>query len=154
MVIRAATRDDATAIHDLHARSVKDLWLSHYSEAQIDGWMAGRTPEGYVPAISRGELFVAEGDSGLLGFGHATNDSVEAIFVNPDVAGTGVGTALLRHALAEIRKHGGGSVRLTSTLNAVSFYRRFGFRVMGKRSVEKGRVSIPVVDMELPVQPN
>jgi GNAT superfamily N-acetyltransferase len=154
MEIRTATRDDAAAIHDLHTRSVKGLWGTHYSEAQIGGWIAGRSPEGYVPAISREELFVAEADSELLGFGHAANDSVKAIFVDPDVAGTGVGTALLQHALAQIGKHGAGPTRLTSTLNAVGFYERFGFRATGKRSIENGRVSIPVVDMELPVRPS
>ena len=152
MEIRRATRDDAAAIHDLHTRSVKGLWGTHYSQTQIDGWIAGRSPEGYLPAISRGEMFVADANSGLLGFGHATSDSVKAIFVDPDVAGTGVGSALLQHALACIGKH--GPIRLTSTLNAVTFYRRFGFRVSGERLIEKGHVSIPAVDMVLSVQPN
>lgn len=154
MEIRRATRDDAPAIHDLHTRSVKGLWGTHYSQTQIDGWIAGRSPEGYLPAISRGEVFVVDADTGLLGFGHATSDSVKAIFVDPDVAGTGVGSALLEHALACIGKQGACPIRLTSTLNAVSFYRRFGFRVTGERLIERGPISIPVVDMELPVQPD
>ena len=154
MKIRVATGGDASRIHDLHSRSVRELWPTHYSAAQIEGWIAGRTPEGYLAAISRGEMFVAEGDSMLLGFGHAKAGSIEAIYVEPEVRGTGVGSALLRRALIHARAGNPDTIRLTATLNAVGFYERFGFTSVERKSIEKGDIYLPVVVMQLPVKSN
>jgi len=154
MEIRTAKPGDAKAIHELHCRSLKELWPSHYTETQIEGWIAGRTPEGYLPGISKGEMFVAVEGVSLLGFGHAAPGVVRAIYVAPEAVGRGVGGALLERAIAAARTTGDGSVSLQSTLNAEEFYRHFGFEVVKRSSVEKGEISLPVVVMRLPVQTN
>jgi putative acetyltransferase len=147
--MRAAGRDDARAIHDLHTRCLRALWPSHYSIAQIEGWMSGRTPDGYLPAIGRGEMFVAEDDSGLLGFGHAAPGAIKAVYVEPERAGTGVGAAILHHAIARASAGSPTEITLTSTLNAEGFYARFGFEPVERKSIAKGDISLPVVLMRL-----
>jgi GNAT superfamily N-acetyltransferase len=150
MEIRAARKDDSGRIHDLHSRSVRELWPGHYTAAQIEGWIAGRTPEGYLPAVLLGEIFVAERGSRLVGFGHARRGSVEAIFVEPEAAGTGVGRALVQRAVLEARRGHAGPIRLTATLNAVGFYERLGFVQVERKVVRKGDIALPVVVMQLP----
>ena len=154
MKIRAAKPEDAQAIHELHCRSLRELWPSHYSERQIEGWIAGRTPEGCLPGISKGEMFVAVEASRVVGFGHAVPGVIKAIYVAPEAVGRGVGAALLERAIDVASVDGEQVVRLQSTLNAEGFYRRFGFEVVRERSVEKGEISLPVVVMQLPVQTN
>ena len=154
MKIRSATQEDARDIHDLHCRSLRQLWSSHYSDEQIEGWIAGRSPKGYLPGISEGEMFVAVEGSSVLGFGHAVPGVIKAIYVAPEAVGRGVGRLLLERAMAIASGDGTKLVRLQSTLNAESFYRHFGFSSVRRSSVSKGEVSIPVVVMQLPVQTN
>jgi putative acetyltransferase len=152
MRIRVAVTDDAMGMHDLHTRSLRELWITHYSDEQIEAWISGRTPEGYLPAIVRGEMFVAEEDGRLLGFGHSAPGWVRAIYVAPEAAGMGIGRALLTHAVAEAGVGGSTEIRLLSTLNAAGFYSHFGFEMVEGKVVQKGNTSLPIVVMRLPVQ--
>jgi len=38
----------------------------------IDGWVLNRRPEGYLPEIERGDIFVVESAGRMMGFGAAT----------------------------------------------------------------------------------
>jgi putative acetyltransferase len=140
-------------MHELHTRSVVKLCGSHYSEREIEAWLSGRTPEGYVPAIERGEMFVAERDLRVVGFGHARPGEVAAVFVDPDAAGEGVGGALLRRAVELARQDHDGPVVIKSTVNAAAFYEAHGFVEVGRSSVRKRDVDLPIVVMELHVSP-
>ena len=149
MRLRIATESDAPTIHELHLRSARQLWPSRYDTTQIEGWIEGRTPGGYLSGIRAGEMFVAEEESELVGFGHARPGTVAAIFVEPTAVGRGVGTALLEHAIAMARRRHAGSIRLASTLNAEGFYGRFGFVPIERKSFKKNAIVFPVVVMEL-----
>ena len=146
--IRQATNADAAKLHELHTNSVKELCKAHYTAAQIDGWLAHRSPAGYKPGIQRGEMFIAERDEQVVGFGHALRGEVLAIFVAPEWAGQGVGSTLLTHA---VKVAGGDSkaVRVEATLNAQSFYARSGFVALEQKFVQRNHVQLPVVVMEL-----
>jgi GNAT superfamily N-acetyltransferase len=149
MRLRIATESDAPAIHDLHLRSARQLWVTRYDTEQIEGWIEGRTPEGYLPGIRAGEMFVAEEESELVGFGHARPGTVAAIFVEPAAVGRGVGTALLERAIAMARRRHAGAIRLAATLNAEGFYAGFGFVPVERKSIEKSSILFPVVIMKL-----
>jgi predicted GNAT family N-acyltransferase len=57
----------------------------------------------------------------------------------------GVGTALLRAALAEAKQRGQRIARLSAQVVATGFYRKHGFKPVGKEYLDAG---IPHVDME------
>jgi ribosomal protein S18 acetylase RimI-like enzyme len=60
----------------------------------------------------------------------ATRTSIEAVRVRADQRGTGLGTALMEHAIAESRRLGASLVQLTSDssrTDAHRFYERLGF---------------------------
>lgn len=131
--IRRAEPADAPAIHHLHTRSVQTLCRSHYTPAQTAGWIGRRQPAGYLPAIEREEMFVAEIAGKLVGFGHAVVGEIVAIFVDPDWTGRGVGRQLLTHALALAQGGNDHPVWLEATLNARTFYERCGFRMVEQK---------------------
>ena len=89
-------------------------------------------PEKYVEAIERYEFFVAEEEGVVVGFGELGQEAgeIQGLYVSPDVAGRGVGRKLLSTLEARARAHGLGSLSLTSSLNAVSFYERAGFKAV------------------------
>ena len=74
---------------------------------------------------------------------------VVAVYVDPPGIRQGVGSALLRHALDQARLAHSGPVRVESTLNAIGFYAKHGFREIGRGTTKRGLVEVPIVRMEL-----
>ncbi|MEG0533913.1 MAG: acetyltransferase, partial [Citrobacter sp.] len=63
-----------------------------------------------------------------------TDQHIDALFVDPDVRGSGVGKLLIEHALSM-------SSTLTTNVNeqneqAVGFYKKMGFNVTGRTEVD------------------
>jgi len=148
VIIRAAAPKDATRLNDLHIASVRALCARHYAPEIIDGWLLNRTPDGYLPPISRGAIFVAELDGRIVGFGEAAPGTVVAVYVDPAKTGRGVGRCLLLHALVQARNSVRDSVVVESTLNASAFYQRHGFRELRRTTVTRNHVQVPIVIME------
>ena len=75
------------------------------------------------------ELFVAEENDGIVGFGQLNVESgeVEAVYVLPNAERQGVGTRLLRTLEEYAQKHGLTSLHLDASLNAVPFYLSAGY---------------------------
>ncbi|MCI2242162.1 GNAT family N-acetyltransferase [Adlercreutzia faecimuris] len=105
---------------------------------------------GYVPDALRGveALAVARDDQGgALGFAGVDGDGLEMLFVAPAARGTGVGTALLRHAVGTL-----GARRLDVNEQnpaARGFYEHRGFRIAGRSPVDGQGDPYPLLHLEL-----
>ncbi len=148
--IRRAGPGDAARLHELHTAAVRRICALHYAPEIIGGWLCNRTPAGYLPEIDRGAIFVVDDDGRIVGFGAAVPGVVIAVYVDPTAVRRGAGSAIMDHALAIARHGHDGPIRIESTLNAARFYERFGFREVGRSSVRRSHVDIPVVLMERP----
>ncbi len=147
MPIRLAVPDDARTIHELHKASVTEL-CTLYSREMIEGWLKGRSPEGYT-GIAKKEMYVFEDQGEIFGFSHVVPGEIVALFVAPGSAGKGIGTRLMMHALPIARKDWGGPVQLEATLNAVPFYKTLGFRKIRETTARRNDVDLPLVEMEM-----
>jgi ribosomal protein S18 acetylase RimI-like enzyme len=147
--VRPAALADAERLCELHLASVRTLCARHYAPEVIEGWLEDRVPQGYLRAIRSGATFVAQVDSRVIGFGESGPGEVLAVFVDPAYARRGVGSLLLAHALVLVLAQPGrtGPVKVESTLNAVGFYERAGFRVVGHATQRRDDVDVPVVAM-------
>ena len=130
--IRRARQEDREAIWRAHGSAIRAACASHYSKEVIEVWAGGLRPEKYAEAIDRYEFFVAEEDGRVVGFGELGPEAgaVQGLYVSPDAAGRGVGWRLLCTLEERARAHGLKSLRLTSSLNAVAFYERAGFKAV------------------------
>jgi predicted N-acetyltransferase YhbS len=146
--IRTARTDDAARLHELHTAAVRQLCAPHYAPGVIDGWLANRSPAGYLPEIERANIFVVEHGARVVGFGQAQPGIVVACYVDPAFGRRGVGSTIMRHALVIAGRGHEGPIRIESTLNAAPFYARFGFRQIGRASVRRNHVDIPIIVME------
>lgn len=150
--VRPATRADVEAVYDLHVASIRAFGPSAYDERQVTAW--AETPfagvDDHYPVGEPGHQFVvacvdppeggprSEGAVGgasreqageLAGFGHLAVDEreVRAVYVHPDHARSGVGSALLAHLEGVAYGRGLSALELTASLNAVPFYRQAGY---------------------------
>ncbi|ENB4166311.1 TPA: GNAT family N-acetyltransferase [Stenotrophomonas maltophilia] len=130
MRFRTGTTDDVATLWALRTRCVRETCSSHYPPEVIAPWSASPPPppSQYARLLGQGGCVVAEdGQGGLLGFGvfDADANEVDALFVDPDRGGQGIGQALMQRLLAMADRE--REVVLSASLNAVPFYQRQGF---------------------------
>lgn len=143
MVLREAQAQDAALI----SRIIADSWRSAYQEI-IDPVYLSRLPDEYwLPSmrswLESGRMYglIAESDGKPVGcviYGrgrdedHADWGEIVSLYVLPGAMGKGVGSALLREALASLLEDGYRRVYLWAIQDndrAARFYQRHGFRV-------------------------
>lgn len=143
LIIRPMVDTDAPAIHEIHTACLRQTLSSHYSSEQVEAWLAGRTPAGYLRGAENGEIYrVAELGEAVVGYANWQDQELLSLFVLPDFQNRGVGTLLLVACDANA-----GIRWVKATLGAVEFYSRFGFRTVRRDQMEKRGVKIPHILM-------
>lgn len=135
-LIRRARRADIDPIADLQARSIMALGVETYGEAACEAWARiGRQVRHTL--LDSGTFFVAERDGTLAGVAGWTADSRDPdcawpryVFVDPLHANQGIGRKLMAEIEHSVDAAGRDRLRLWSSLNAVSFYERLGYRCL------------------------
>ncbi len=150
MEIRKARPEDTAALHAIHVASIRDLCRSHYSPAQVAAWATGLARPGYLKAMALFDFFVAEEEGAIVGLCvlDVPGAELNALYVAPAAAGHGVGRCLLVHAEEIAWRREVRALKLKSTLNAVSFYERCGYRRL-RRSTHRlaSGLRLPCVEM-------
>ncbi len=147
MIVKPATINDAKEMHNIHTNAVRKTCKDFYTQKQIDAWLEGRTPEGYNEGINKGDMYVAEEDGKIVGFGHAIPGEIVAIFVDTTSHKKGIGKLLLDYGL-KIALKGHQKVKVESTVNAEGFYKKHGFvKIRDDVHVKRG-VESPIVVLE------
>lgn len=134
LTIRRATQEDKEAVWRVHGRAIRETCAGHYSQEVIQTWAGRLRPEKYAEAIDLYDFFVAEEDGVVVGFGELGREdgAIQGLYVSPDVKGRGAGWKLLSTLEERARAYGLRSLSLTSSLNAVPFYERAGFKAVGE----------------------
>lgn len=134
-VIRKARHRDKDALATLHAASITVLCGGAYTREQVAAWTGVLVPAVYDTALRDKVFLVAEGPhQALLGLGmlDADHGEISAIYIHPDAAGQGVGSALLQALEKSARGFAIPETTVFSTLNAKGFYLRHGYEVQGE----------------------
>ena len=127
--IRRGAPDDAPRLSAI-ARAAKAHW--GYPAEWLADWADALTiPPEY---LAEHTVFVAQ-DEEVVGFcaleDHGTAWALEHLWVDPAHHGRGLGAALMRRALDEVRALGPGTVTVVSDPQAAPFYLRLGARPAG-----------------------
>lgn len=146
---RRSTFADAETVFALVTASVRRLAPEPYPQGVVDTWMSGRQVEDYRAECASGAIWVAESGGKAVGFAQGVPGEVKRLFVDAATVGLGAGAGLMERALTDARAGGVDLVRIDATLNAVSFYEKWGFREVG-RGVFPGRAApLPQIDVVL-----
>jgi putative acetyltransferase len=133
--VRAATTSDTEAILVVHVAAIIAHGPSTYTDKQVAAWAAKTDgTDRYENAIEDAstELVVAESNGHVVGFGELDVESgeVEAVFVDPEHNGEGIGSSILNQFERRLRNEGFDAVRLRAVLNAVGFYEQHGYETV------------------------
>jgi len=150
--IRRGRPDDAAGLYAVQERAVRVLGRRVYNDSQIESWMHGNTPVRYVEAMrDEGERFEVAVSRlrGVVGFCALKDSELRSLYVDPDWAGLGVGSALLRRAETMIAAAGHDRVVIGASLAGLPFYEQRGYSVLKHRHWRsRGGLMIPAADME------
>ncbi len=141
MTIRRGTPADVPRALEIWRSAVDAThgFLSPADRAEIDAMVA----EQFLP---NAELWLALDDDGLpVGFLVMDGSEIDALFVDPDFHGRGFGTRLLDHALA-IAPNATVDASEQAT-NALPFYLRRGFRVVGRSETDPHGRPYPLIHL-------
>lgn len=148
--VRKAETEDAEAVSRVRREAMRAKASGSYTPEQIEAWIGGRGSQDWLYAMTDGgeTLFVAEVSGRIVGFASLKDDEVMAVYAAPD-APPGAGSALLAAVEAEARARGIDRLQLMSTLNAVGFYEKQGYRRIGEAEFPMaGGVRIRMVEMD------
>ena len=131
MRIRRATTEDAPALTRI-AHEAKQHW--GYPEHWLKHWQDDLTISSDF--IARNDVYVAESETGLLGFYALVIKQEKAeldhLWVTPQRIGTGVGKELFLHAMQHAARQRVAEVEISSDPNAEGFYRKLGAHRIGE----------------------
>lgn len=139
-------REGSPADHD----ALVDIWLRSVRETHT--FLTEDDIQELLPLVRGGalaelELWVLEDDGGTLaGFMGLDDATVEALFIAPEFLRRGGGRMLIDHA----RRLKGGPLRVDvneQNPEAVRFYERCGFTVVGRSDVDSAGRPFPLLHM-------
>jgi len=138
--LRPSRASDGDAVVDLWRRAVDAThdFLSAEDRRAIDAEVAGFLPQAPL-------LLAVDADDRPQGFMLIDGSHMEALFIDPEVHGQGIGRQLVEHALAE-------HSTLTTDVNAqnaqaLGFYLRMGFVETGRSEVDSQGRPYPLIHL-------
>ena len=135
-VHRLATLDDAKRLLEIRRNSILELTAPAMSAVESQLWAAQLTLVGMKQKLCELEIWVAELDGAVAGWGAIRDDTLEGLYTAPEFAGRGVGAALLEMLERLMRERGVPAVRAEASSNARDFYLRRGYRSAGAQTLD------------------
>ncbi|MCL2918366.1 GNAT family N-acetyltransferase [Shewanella litorisediminis] len=135
MELCKATAEDAQAIWDLRNSAILAGCKGFYDGKSLARWTEGELTESFTAVVARDFYVMKDGQrvvgSIMLDLTHPGlkrgEGQLEAVFVDPDMMGRGIGKRLMTFIEQMALSRGIARLRLASTLNAVPFYRACGY---------------------------
>src|ERR1700681_1052986 len=135
-VHRPATFEDADRLFELRRQAITKLAAKGMSTAEAASWAEKVTIAGMQRKICELEIWVAEINEKVVGWGAIRGDRLEGLYTDPEFAGRGIATELLGLLEGLMRGRGIPAVRAESSPNAEAFYLRRGYERTDPRTLE------------------
>lgn len=135
ITLRRFQKDDEYAISDVICTTLAISNQKDYSPAFIEENIRSHSPEVIAQRAKDAHFYVAMdgetiiGCGGITGYWGSTEESyLTSIFVLPDYQGKGVGRKIVEALEADEYFHRAWRTEVGSSLTAVSFYRKMGYK--------------------------
>ncbi len=156
-LIRRAAIQDAKGIHHSHMQSIREVCKKDHSPEEINAWgYREYHPDHRQDCIKNHLMWVVE-DKGLIeGYAHVMikdqNASLLGLYFTPAVIGKGLGKAMFKLIIKELKEKKIKKMGLDSTLTAHSFYLSMGAKDTGPmNSIVINSVPIRIYPMEFQI---
>lgn len=150
MNIRKARISDVQFISTLIQDTLEKINVADYSLQEIEAWKGADTPKKIKERIQdKGRyICVAENDNQIVGVGSLKGNEITAIYVKSDMIGKGVGSLVLAYIEKIARQKGSTELSMDSSLTAVDFYEKHGYKKVRNSCHQAGDVKLNCVVMK------
>lgn len=134
-MIRIAIPTDYPAMELVFRNSAKVLCADSYDSEVIDEWTKEYRPLRFVESSQQGDqqyVLLVEDNVVCFGSINLTKSLLVSLFVSPTVAGQGIGNKMILHLIAKAIEGGVQRLKIDSSLNAVNFYTKYGFKEVNR----------------------
>jgi len=132
VTMRKASSADLGIIHDIRRDSILGIESDDFGVVERHAWADRRSPEFFARGVAAGEVVLAVSGSGGLGWGSSSGNYISGVYVRSSSGRTGVGRAIMSRLEADIVKRGHEYATLDSSPNAVGFYIKLGYALVGR----------------------
>jgi putative acetyltransferase len=130
---RRAERGDAERLLALRRDAILALAPAGMPAPDAASWSGNLTLQGMETKLRELEIWVAELNGRIVGWGAIRASRLEGLYTDPAFANRGIGTALLGALEALLRTRGIAQIDAEASQNAEGFYLRRGYRAAGPR---------------------
>jgi putative acetyltransferase len=135
-VHRPATLEDAPALFDLRRRSILELAARGLPAGEAEAWAAKLTLAGMETKLRELEVWVAQLDGVVAGWGAVRGDILEGLYTAPGFAGRGMGSDMLTELERLMIARGVAAAHAEASSNALGFYLRRSYRASGPQTAD------------------
>jgi putative acetyltransferase len=125
---------DVAALFDLRRRSILELAVMELPAGEAEAWAAKLTLAGMEKKLRELEIWVAERDGVMAGWGAIRGDYLEGLYTAPEFAGRGMASGMLIRLEGLMIARGLAAVHAEASSNALGFYLRRGYRTSGPQT--------------------
>lgn len=139
ITIRPFQAGDAPPIAEITRRCLREVNSRDYPPHIIDRMCAHFTAERYIQLSGSRHIYVAENDGGqVIATVSREGNKIFSMFVDPDMAGQGIGRKLIRHIEVLAARDGYNHMETGASITAHGFYHKLGYRDVRESSTEFG----------------
>ncbi|MHA1672909.1 MAG: GNAT family N-acetyltransferase [Promethearchaeota archaeon] len=131
MITRQFRTIDASAVSALIIADLKQINSKFYPEDVIKRMINLYTPRRIIQTAQSQLVLVAEMFDEIVGTATISHNFFGSVFTRPDLHGKGVGTKLMDTLERLTKQNGMTEVKLHASINAVKFYEKRGFEIIG-----------------------
>lgn len=133
--IRKALINDADEVSSLIIKSVDFFHAKNYTDEELAIWRRGYSPNDLKIQILKRDSFVLVVKDIIAGFIQFDPPEIKGFYIKPKFIGKGFGNRLLHHTQEILKTNGYKHIELTSNKWTIGFYKKNGFKLIGKEIV-------------------
>ena len=129
MLIRKFKKQDVDEVYKLVSKTFKEFVSSDFSKRKIKEWLEEQYPEKQIERSKTRDVYVAIIKNKIVGMIEALpNKKISRLFIDKSYHKKGIASSLLDKIEALYRKRGAKKLAVWSSLYAVKFYEKLGYR--------------------------
>ena len=123
---------DASEVSSLIRETLIKTNSDFYPEEVINFLYKEHSEEKIIEMSNTKDLFVVKQDSTVIGVGGLEDKYIETVFIHPKYQNQGIGKAIMEKIESRAKEKGIDKVILNSSINAVPFYKKMGYKKQRK----------------------
>jgi GNAT superfamily N-acetyltransferase len=145
MIIRKFRKQDASDVCRLVSTTFKTFVASEFTKKGVKKFLEEQTPEKQIERSKTRNVLVAVSNRKIIGMIEGNGkDKVTRLFVYRQYHGKGIAKQMMNKLEKIYKKHGTSKIRVFSSLYAINFYKKMGYKKSTRKIRKNGFVYQPM----------